>query len=406
MQSKKVSFTGAAGHTLAGILDLPSGEPVAWAIFAHCFTCSKNLKAATNISRSLSSAGIAVLRFDFTGLGQSEGSFGETTFSTNVDDLVAAAGWLGEAHRSPDILIGHSLGGTAALQAAPRLSSVAAVATIGSPADPGHVVHLFAGSEEELRRDGAAEVRLGGRPFMMKRDFLDDLERHDLPAAIGNLRKALLVMHAPLDDIVAIDNASALFIAAKHPKSFVSLDDADHLLTRDADSRYAGRVLAAWAGRYLPDRGAEEDLEAGEREVVARTRAGGFATAVAAGRHRLIADEPASVGGTDTGPTPYDLLAAALATCTTMTLKMYAAHKDIALTSATARVTHRRVHVEDCSDCEQPDGYIHEFHRSLALQGDLTDAQRARMLEIADRCPVHRTLHAEIRVRTSLVDAD
>lgn len=406
MQSKNVKFPNAAGQSLAGILDLPAGEPVAWALFAHCFTCSKNLKAANHVSRSLVEAGIAVLRFDFTGLGQSEGAFGDTTFSTNVDDLVAAASWLDEQYRAPDILVGHSLGGTAVLQASLQLPDVVAVATIGSPADPGHVAHMFAGSEEELRETGVAEVRLGGRPFLMKRGFLEDLERHDLPNAIGGLRKALLVMHAPLDDIVAIDNASALFAAAKHPKSFVSLDKADHLLTREEDSRYAGQVLAAWATRYLPARASADAPVANPNEVVARTLQGGFRTTVAAGEHLLVADEPRSVGGTDAGPTPYDLLAAALATCTTMTLRMYADHKKLDLEAATARVTHGRVHADDCADCEQAEGQVHEFQRELVLQGELSDAQRQRMLEIADRCPVHRTLHHEIKVRTRLAGAD
>lgn len=406
MQSKNVTFPNADGQTLAGILDLPAGEPVAWALFAHCFTCSKNLKAANHVSRALADAGIAVLRFDFTGLGQSEGAFGETTFSTNVDDLVAAATWLGEAHRAPAILVGHSLGGTAVLQAARQLADVVAVATIGSPADPGHVTHLLAGSEEALREQGVAEVRLGGRPFMMKRAFLDDLERHDLPKAIGNLRKALLIMHAPLDDVVEIDNASSLFAAAKHPKSFVSLDDADHLLTRAEDSKYVGRVLAAWATRYLPADKAGARRTAAPGEVVAHTGTGGFMTTIAAGEHALVADEPRSVGGTDSGPTPYDLLAAALAACTTMTLRMYAEHKKLDFESATARVTHGRVHADDCADCEQSDGQVHEFRRELVLTGNLSGEQRQRMLEIADRCPVHRTLHHEIKIRTRLEDVD
>ena len=406
MQSKNVTFPNADGQSLAGILDLPTGDPVAWALFAHCFTCSKNLKAAAHIGRSLTEAGIAVLRFDFTGLGQSEGTFGDTTFSTNVEDLVAAASWLASEHRKPDILVGHSLGGTAVLQAARHLPDTVAVATIGSPADPGHVTHMFTDSEDALREDGAAEVRLGGRPFLMKRGFLDDLERHDLPKSIGDLRKALLIMHATLDDVVEIDNASSLFAAAKHPKSFVSLDNADHLLTREEDSRYVGRVLAAWASRYLPVRSSGDEPGASAGEVVARTRSGGFATTIVAGRHSLVADEPRSVGGADGGPTPYDLLAAALAACTTMTLRMYADHKKLDLESATARVTHGRVHADDCADCEQSEGQVHEFQRELTLDGDLTDAVRQRMLEIADRCPVHRTLHHEIKVRTRLGGAD
>ena len=402
MQSKKVDFPNAEGQALSGILDLPSGEPIAWALFAHCFTCSKDLKAATNISRSLADAGIAVLRFDFTGLGKSEGAFEETTFSTNVADLLAAASWLEAEHRAPQVLVGHSLGGTAVLQAAPQLPGVVAVATIGSPADPAHVAHLFADAEETMREQGVAEVHLGGRPFRLRREFLDDLERHDLPTAIGGLRKALLIMHAPLDDVVEIDNASGLFAAAKHPKSFVSLDKADHLLSRSEDSRYAGRVLASWASRYLPERADDDALRAGVGEVVARTPGDSFATHVMAGRHAMVADEPVSVGGNDTGPTPYDFLAAALATCTSMTLKMYAEHKGLDLESATVRVTHGRMHADDCADCEQEDGFIHQFRRELALAGDLSDAARERMVEIADRCPVHRTLHGEIKVRTTL----
>ena len=307
---------------------------------------------------------------------------------------------------APAILFGHSLGGTAVLQAAPQIPSAVAVATIGSPADPAHVAHMFRGSEAELAEKGVADVQLGGRPFRVRKQFLDDLRAHDLPTAVGSLRKALLVMHAPLDDVVEVDNASSLFTAAKHPKSFVSLDDADHLLTREADSRYAGRVLAAWATRYLPDADNTDNvadrLVARADEVVARTRADGFRTEVRAGRHAMLADEPASVGGSDGGPTPYDLLAAALATCTTMTLRMYAMHKKLAFDAATVRVTHGRVHAEDCVDCEQTEGQIHEFRRTLELEGDLSDAQRQRMLEIADRCPVHKTLHNEIKIRTAL----
>ncbi len=404
MQSKKISFNNEDGQALSGILDLPTGEPKAFALFAHCFTCSKNLKAAGHIARAMTHAGIGVLRFDFTGLGQSEGDFEDTTFSSNVSDLLAAVGWLEANYRAPDILFGHSLGGTAVLQAAPQVPSAVAVATIGSPADPQHVTHLFRDSEDAIRENGIAEVVLGGRPFRMRQEFVDDLAEHNLPGSVSNLRKALLVMHAPLDDMVEIDNASALFAAAKHPKSFVSLDKADHLLTREEDSRYAGQVLAAWATRFLPERDAEGALTAVDGEVVSRTPADGFRTEVRMGKHALIADEPTSVGGTDTGPTPYDLLASALATCTSMTLRMYAQRKKIDLRSATVRVKHGRVHADDCVDCEQDKGMIHEFRRELVLDGDLTAAQRLRMVEIADRCPVHKTLHSEIKVRTDLAD--
>jgi putative redox protein len=402
MQNQKVSFENQQGQALSGLLDLPTAEPFAYALLAHCFTCSKNLKAASNIARALNDSGIAVLRFDFTGLGQSEGEFSDTNFSSNVDDLLAAVGYLCREHEAPAILVGHSLGGTAVLQAAAQVESAVAVATIGSPSEPAHVARLFSGSEDNLRDRGEALVDLGGRPFLMKRQFLDDLENHDLRASIGSLRKALLIMHAPLDSVVEIDNASELFGAAKHPKSFVSLDSADHLLSQEADSRYAGHVLASWASRYLPSVKAPDALHAAEGEVVARTQLDGFRTEVRLGHHRIVADEPRSVGGTDQGPTPYDLLSAALATCTSMTLRMYANHKKLDLDSATVSVEHDRIHAADCEDCESGSGKIDEFRRTVSLAGDLTDAERSRMLEIADRCPVHRTLDGEIKVRTAL----
>jgi len=403
MQSQRVTFENQAGHALSGILDLPADEPVAYALFAHCFTCSKNLKAASNIAHALNDSGIAVLRFDFTGLGQSEGEFSDTNFSSNVDDLLAAAAYLDREHQAPAILVGHSLGGTAVLQAAAMLESAVAVATIGSPSEPAHVARMFSDSEDALKERGSAVVNLGGRPFLMKQQFLDDLEAQDVGSSIASLRKALLIMHAPLDKVVEIDNASALFVAAKHPKSFVSLDRADHLLSREEDSRYAGRVLAAWASRYLGMPEAKDALRAADGEVVARTEVDGFKTEVRMGHHQLVADEPLSVGGGDQGPTPYDLLSAALATCTSMTLRMYANHKQLDLESATVRVEHDKIHAQDCEDCESGSGKIDEFRRSISLEGDLTDAQRNRMLEIADRCPVHRTLHSEVKVRSTLV---
>jgi uncharacterized OsmC-like protein/pimeloyl-ACP methyl ester carboxylesterase len=408
MQNKKVSFDNEDGHTLSGLLALPDSAPRAYALFAHCFTCSKNLKAATNIAQALTDSGIAVLRFDFTGLGQSEGDFADTNFSSNVSDLLAAVRFLEENHRAPAILLGHSLGGTAMLQAAADVPSAVAVATLGSPSDPGHVRHLLSGAEETLRDRGIAEVNLGGRPFTIKRQFLDDLEQHELPFAVKSLRKALLIMHAPLDDIVEIDNASALFSNALHPKSFISLDKADHLLSREADSLYAGRVLATWASRYLEPEASEAPSgmpDTGDYETAARTHISGFRTELVAGGHGLVADEPASVGGTGAGPSPYDLLSAALAACTSMTLKMYASHKKLDLASATVRVRHGKIHAKDCEDCESTEGRIDHFERELLLEGKLSGAERQRMLEIADRCPVHRTLHGEVKVRTVLGDS-
>ena len=402
MQNLNVTFENQKGEMLSGILDLPTEEPVAYALFAHCFTCSKNLRAASNIARALNDERIAVLRFDFTGLGQSEGEFANTNFSTNVDDLLAAVDFLDRKHGAVSILIGHSLGGTAILQAAPRVESAVAVVTIGSPAEPAHVARMFAGHEESLRERGEAEVDLGGRPFLVKQQFVDDLEQHDVQGTIGKLRKALLIMHAPLDNIVEIDNAADLFVAAKHPKSFVSLDSADHLLSNDDDSRYAGQVLAAWASRYVPHADHGEAFRVAAGEVVARTYTDGFKTDVRAGRHTLVADEPRSVGGTNAGPSPYDLLSASLATCTSMTLHMYAAHKKLDLESVTVRVKHGKIHAVDCEDCESDSGRIDEFQRSISLQGALSEQQRQRILEIADRCPVHRTLDGEIKVRSKL----
>jgi uncharacterized OsmC-like protein/pimeloyl-ACP methyl ester carboxylesterase len=406
MRDERFSFEGAHGDRLSARLSVPAdGDILAWALFAHCFTCSKDLKAAVNISRALARERIAVCRFDFTGLGESEGDFAGTTFSSNVDDLVAAASALERAFAAPAILVGHSLGGAAALRAAARIDSVRAVATIAAPFDPAHVRHLFRESLDEIEEKGRASVELAGRRFTVSRDFVHDLSTHSMVEAIDGLRRPLLIFHSPVDRTVGIDNAARIYEAARHPKSFVSLDDADHLLSEEPDSRYVGTVLAAWAGRYLDARkpAADRDALIAENRVVARTE-DGFRTEIQARHHALIADEPVAVGGEDLGPTPYDLIAAALGACTTMTLRMYADRKKWPLEEVVARLRHARVHAEDEERCETDEPRLDHLEREVTLVGPLDDAQRARLLEIADRCPVHRTLSAGVRITTSLAD--
>jgi putative redox protein len=406
-RSEKVEFEGSQGALLAARLELPDGPPRAYALFAHCFTCSKDVFAAARIAGGLAEAGIAVLRFDFTGLGASEGDFANTNFSSNVDDLLRAAAFLEARYEAPAILVGHSLGGAAVLAAAGRLDAVKAVATIAAPADPGHVAHLLAEKRPEIEARGEAEVVLAGRTFRIQKQFLEDIEEQRLTDAIGRMKKALLVFHAPRDEIVGIDNASSIFKAAKHPKSFISLDGADHLLSRREDARYVASVLAAWAARYVPGLESaqtprEHDEVTHDNVLVRETGNGRFQQEVFAAGHRLLADEPVAVGGTDTGMSPYELLLAGLGTCTAMTIRMYADRKELPLERVTVRLHHEKIHAEDCADCETRDGKIDVVERTIELTGALDEAQRARLLEISEKCPVHRTLHSEIKIRTRL----
>lgn len=412
--SEKVTFTSRDGHTLAARLDRPQGEARAWALFAHCFTCSKDVFAASRIARALAERGVGVLRFDFTGLGASEGEFANTDFSSNVADLEAACEHMAGGGRPVSLLIGHSLGGAAVLAAAPRLPDVRAVTTINAPCGPAHLGHLFKDHEAAIRDSGSAEVSIGGRTFTITRAFLDDIEEHALLDGVKEMRKALLVFHAPRDETVGIDNATRIFVAARHPKSFVSLDDADHLLTRREDAVYVADLVAAWAGRYLshrqeqagePAQEAGKALDAGS-VIVEETGEGKFQQDVLIGRHHLKADEPVTVGGQDTGPSPYDYLLAGLGACTAMTIRLYAAHKKIPLDRVAVRLHHEKRHVEDCADCDAGKGKLDHIDRWVSLEGDLDDATRARLLEIADRCPVHRTLTSEIRISTALETDD
>lgn len=403
-RSEKLTFAGVEGAELAARLDLPFGKPRAFALFAHCFTCGKDIFAASRIALRLTEYGIAVLRFDFTGLGASEGEFTNTNFSSNVGDLVAAADHMRQNGMAPTVLIGHSLGGAAVLAAAAKIPEAHAVCTIGAPADPAHIAHHFEHVRSAIEAEGEATVSLGGRPFKVQKQFLEDIAAQKLEDDIAALRKALLVFHAPADETVGIENAGRIFQAAKHPKSFVSLDNADHLLSKRADAAYVADVISAWASRYLDD-AVETDSPAGEAGmvVVEETGEGRFANAISVnGRHMLRADEPKGQGGDDTGPSPYDLLLAGLGACKSMTMRMYAERKGLALERARVTLRHGKIHAEDCADCETKTGMVDDIAVDIEIEGDLDTGSRQRLFEIADRCPVHRTLHGEIHIASRL----
>ena len=401
---ERFEFAGSDGQMLSARIDLPAVEPIACAVFAHCFTCSKDSRAATYISSALAEKGIATLRFDFTGLGESEGEFDGTTFSHNVSDIVAAASALREVYRAPTLLVGHSLGGSAVLAAAGQIPEAVGVATIGAPFEPKHVARLFDASLEEIEEKGHAAVTLGGRQFVIRKTFLEDLQKHCNADRISELKKALVVFHSPQDNIVGIDNARMIYQAARHPKSFVSLDGADHLLSRRSDSRYVAEVLAAWSSRYLPEQPPEEVPEdTPEGEVVVEGKTTSYLQRIRARNLTFSADEPLDKGGTNLGPTPYELLLAGLGACTSITLRMYAGRKEWPLDAVRVTLRHDRVHAKDCEDCDKDTGMIDVIDKKLELEGDLSDEQRERLLAIAARCPVHRTLLNEIKIRSELV---
>ena len=402
MADEKISFKNDAGAELSARLELPADRrPHNYAVFAHCFTCNKNFTAVRRISRALAAAGFGVLSFDFTGLGASGGDFSETNFSGSVNDLIGAAAFLKENYEAPVLLVGHSLGGAAALLAASELASIKAVATIGAPAAPQHVTKLLTGGIEEIERTGAAEINIGGRPFTIQRQFVEDLKDQNLLNVVRRMRTSFLFMHSPQDEIVGIENAAELYQAAFHPKSFMSLDGADHLLSKTDDACYAGDVIAAWAARYveIPE---ETELATNKQTVARLVSEDKFTTDIKAGRHRLIADEPESFGGKDLGPSPYALVAAGLAACTAMTLRMYADRKKWDLREVFVHISHENTHVEDCRDCETAGAKLDHFSRRLELIGDLDDEQKARLLEIADKCPVHKTLESKVHISTEL----
>ena len=404
MTLKKLYFKGSGGNQLSALLDLPAdGRPEAFALFAHCFTCTKNLKSINHISRALTRERVAVLRFDFTGLGESEGDFADTNFSTNIADLVAAADFLESEYEAPKILIGHSLGGAAVLQAAGQIRSSKAVAVIGAPADPAHVMRHFKEHQETIALDGEAEIAIEGRPFRIKKQFLDDLGAVQMEKAVRNLKKALLIFHSPVDKTVGIDNAAKIFQYARHPKSFISLDQADHLLMNAEDARYVGAMIASWARKYLTIERTEPAEDGKEKNrIVARIGDTGFRTEIMANGLSLIADEPVSVGGTNMGPTPYDYLVAGLGACTAMTLRMYADRKQWPLEEVVVSLSHKKIHARDCKTCETDQAMVDWIERDVELMGSLDASQSQRLMEIADRCPVHRTLESKVKIQTTL----
>lgn len=402
MKKKKIKFKNKQGQELDAELDLPASKgPHNYVIFAHCFTCNKQFKSVKEISRGLTSEGFGVLKFDFTGLGMSEGEFEETNFSSNIDDLKSAAEYLSENYEAPTLLVGHSLGGAAALKAGSELESIKAIATIGAPFDPEHVAHLFEDKLDEIKESGEAEVHLAGRPFTIKKQFIEDISAQKVKGRLKDMRKSLLIMHSPQDEIVNIENARELYENAIHPKSFISLDGADHLLSNAKDARYAGRVIANWASRYLDIPETDVKLETDKEVVVELRKEDKFTTEVQAGIHHFLADEPKDVGGENLGPTPYELLNAGLGSCTAMTLHMYARRKGWPLEKVFVHLSHSKKHKDDCEEGSKLD----EFKREIEIEGDLDDKQIKRLVEIANKCPVHETLTKGVTVTTELMNS-
>ncbi|MGB5982385.1 MAG: bifunctional alpha/beta hydrolase/OsmC family protein [Nonlabens sp.] len=403
MNFEKIEFINSNGYQLSGRLELPvNSKPHNYAIFAHCFTCSKNFSATRNISRALTTAGYGVLRFDFTGLGDSEGDFSDTNFSGNVEDLLAAIDYLTKHYKAPTLLIGHSLGGAAVIYASAKASSIKAIATIGTPSDTKHVKHLFNDQLETINTEGEATVQLSGRSFHIKSQFLDDLNEQKITQTLKDTKKPILIAHSPQDGTVGISHAEKLYHAAMHPKSFVSLNGADHLLMDKADSNYIGKVIAQWASRYL-DIPEPEDIKTKHQVAAGLDNTEKFTTQIKAGRHYFIADEPTNYGGNDFGPTPYDLISAGLAACTVMTIQMYARRKKWVVENVQCEVSYNKQHKEDCEDCEDKMAKIDTFTREISFEGDLTQEQLDKLMTIADKCPVHKTLHSTAQILTKIV---
>ena len=416
--SERFDFQNRNGQLLSGRLDLPDGQPKAYALFAHCFTCNKNVHAAARIARGLRELGFGVLRFDFTGLGNSEGDFANTNFSSNLDDLRSAIDALRATHQAPSILVGHSLGGAAVMFLASEIAEVKLVASVGAPSEPIHVLNLIDESMlEQIEQHGTAEVSLAGKTFSIQKQFVEDVTGTSLQNRLQQSRKPALIFHAPNDNIVGIEHAKKIYEAMNHPKSFVSLDGADHLLSEKKDSQFVADVLATWAARFLPD-SISTDTSIGHagndpqetmnvpKGVAVRERDGTLTQDVVARQHSIVADEPANIGAADLGMTPYELLLAGLGACTSMTLRMYAKRKGIPLEKVTVNLEHDRIHAEDCESCENQVQKVDRIRRVVRLDGDLTDTQRQRMLEISEMCPVHRTLMNQMQILTEAYEVD
>ncbi|WP_405224479.1 alpha/beta fold hydrolase [Dokdonia sp. Asnod1-B02] len=405
MRSSKINFTNAQGEVLSGKLDLPANQdPHNFAIFAHCFTCTKDFSAVRNVSRALASQGFGVLRFDFTGLGDSDGDFADTNFSSNVDDLISAADFLAKEYKAPSLLVGHSLGGAAAIFAGGKIDTIKAVATIGAPSNPVHVQKQLGAQLATIREEGQAQVKLAGRDFTFKKQFIDNLEENSCVDAARDLHEALLILHSPQDDTVSIKNAEEIYLAAHHPKSFVTLDGSEHLLIDKENASYVGKIIAGWAARYIPTED-EASISTTHQVVASLDAEDGFSTLLKLGSHHMKADEPARVGGNDYGPTPYELLAGSLSACTAMTIQMYAKRKNWHIENVEVHTSYSKTHAQDCAVCEESDtaGKIDTFHREIKITSDLDEKQLKRILQIADKCPVHKTLHSEIQVLTKLI---
>ena len=405
MKNTKLDIINNKGHKLQAYLELPANQkPNYYAIFAHCFSCTSTLSAVKNISRALTNHGFGVVRFDFTGLGRSEGEFAESHFSGNVDDLLAVDAFMKINYEAPGLLVGHSLGGAAVIVAASKLENIKAVATIGAPASVSHVTHLFSHDIKEIKEKGEVEVNIGGRPFRINEEFVNDFSKTDLSVIIKELRKPLLVLHSPFDKIVGIENAHKIYHDAMHPKSFVSLDDADHLLSQSKDSLYAGNMIGTWVKRYFEPIDNKMISTKGEQLVAhLNLMEDNFTTSIQTSKHTLIADEPESVGGDDFGPSPYDFLSAGLAACTVMTLRLYAERKKWDLQEVYAYISYSKKHSDDLNiDVDSPTRFDH-LSKRLKFVGDLDDKQKQRLKEIASKCPVHRTLQSQIIIETELV---